>query len=26
MSIPGKGQLSTLIAACENHSVKKLIV
>ena len=26
MSIPGKGQLSTLIAACENHSVKKLVV
>jgi 2-amino-4-hydroxy-6-hydroxymethyldihydropteridine diphosphokinase len=26
ISIPGKGQLSTLIAACENHSVKKLIV
>ena len=26
MTIPGKGPLSTLIADCENHSVKKLIV
>ena len=26
MTIPGKGPLSTLIADCENHSVKKLVV
>ncbi len=26
MNIPGNGLLSTLIAACESHSVKKLIV
>ena len=26
MTIPGKGALSTLIADCENHSVKKLVV
>jgi 2-amino-4-hydroxy-6-hydroxymethyldihydropteridine diphosphokinase len=26
LNIPGKGLLSTLIAACENHSVRKLVV
>ena len=26
LNIPGKGLLSTLIATCENHSVRKLVV
>ncbi|MEN8107441.1 MAG: 2-amino-4-hydroxy-6-hydroxymethyldihydropteridine diphosphokinase [Pseudomonadota bacterium] len=26
MNLPGHGMLSTLIASCENHSVKKLVV
>jgi 2-amino-4-hydroxy-6-hydroxymethyldihydropteridine diphosphokinase len=26
LNIPGKGLLSTLIAGCENHSVRKLVV